>query len=323
MRKLFTMLAGTATIGFAAPAVAQSYDRYDPYARADAQVEARIGQVEARIDAGLRSGEIDRREAWQLQRGIQGIRVLESRYGRDGLSRDETADLERRLDALHGQVRIADRGTWDRYDRYARNDERYDRSDRYGSGRSRMNFDHRIERLEARLEAGIRSGEIDRREAWTLRRDLETAEQLERRYRSGGISDAEAADLRQRVALLRRGIRTADRGTWDRYEDRNEWAGWEDRNDDGYGVGGPYDEELEACQPSTGIGGLIGGILGLDECPGLDVGDRVTGNLYAIPPANRDQFRDGRNVYYRSDGRAIYGIDTRTHTVVRVYPLGR
>jgi hypothetical protein len=56
---------------------------------------------------------------------------------------------------------------------------------------------------------------------------------------------------------------------------------------------------------------------------GLRVGQRVSGNLGAVPYEYRSQYRDGNGVYYRADNRSIYQIDARTDTVVRIYSLNR
>ena len=65
-----------------------------------------------------------------------------------------------------------------------------------------------------------------------------------------------------------------------------------------------------------GVPGLIGSFLGIGS---LQVGQRASANLYAVPYEYRDQFRDTGNVYFRSDGQRIYEIDARTQTVLRVY----
>jgi hypothetical protein len=109
--------------------------------------------------------------------------------------------------------------------------------------------------------------------------------------------------------------------------DRNR-DGWDDRDydrdgriDSGYlGQGGPY-EEVEACESRGGIGGIIASVFGRDDC--LRVGQRVSGNLYAVPYEYQHIYRDGYGTYYRSDGRTIYRIDARTNTVVGVYPMNR
>ena len=120
----------------------------------------------------------------------------------------------------------------------------------------------------------------------------------------------------------------------DRRVDDREWqiAGGQYDNDDRYGddrygddrYGSndrDYDDRYETNTPQRGgIGGLIDSVLGGG---GLRVGQRVSGNLGAVPYEYRNQYRDGNGVYYRSDNRAIYQIDARTDTVVRIYSLNR
>ena len=69
-----------------------------------------------------------------------------------------------------------------------------------------------------------------------------------------------------------------------------------------------------------GLGGLIDNVLGGG---GLRVGQRAPANLNGLPSAYRSQYRDGNGVYYRSDGRSIYGIDTRSQEVIGIYPMNR
>ncbi|HEX6375619.1 MAG TPA: hypothetical protein VFZ91_07845 [Allosphingosinicella sp.] len=208
---------------------------------------------------------------------------------------------------------------------------------------------NRIAQLESRLQAGIQAGVIDRTEARMLRTELRQLRRLERQYSYNGLTQAERADLRQRLRDLRRDMRLADGGRFDRDNRYGAWNdpyyddgyagrldrnndGWDDRDidrdgridDDGYyGQGGPYEEPYNyGCENRGGIGGLIDGVLGRDNC-GLRVGARATGNLYGLPSQYRYQFRDGNGVYYRTDGRSIYQIDARTNTVLRIYAMDR
>lgn len=183
------------------------------------------------------------------------------------------------------------------------------------SGDSR--FDERFDQLEDRIEAGIRSGEIDRSEGRSLRRQLRQLERTEDLYSRDGLDQRERAHLRTQMQNLRQEIRLADGGRGDRYD---QW-GSSDWNDNGYyGQGGPVEGNGwvvdETGGRAEGVPGLIGSFLGIG---GLQVGQRVSGNLYAVPYEYRDQFRDSSNVYFRSDGRRIYEIDARTQTVLRVY----
>lgn len=189
-----------------------------------------------------------------------------------------------------------------------------------------MGISNRVAQLDARLQAGIRSGEINRTEARNLRAQLRYLTRLEGRYSANGLTQAERRDLQQRLRTVREQIRVADNGRYD----RDSRYSWDDRygNNDAYtGRGGPYEQPYDTyCDTNNrgGIGGLISGILGRDDndC-GLRVGSRVPSNLYAVPSQYRYQFRDGNGVYYRSDGRNIYQIDARTQTVLRAYSMNR
>lgn len=186
-----------------------------------------------------------------------------------------------------------------------------------------VGISNQIAQLDARISAGVRSGVISRSEARDLRMDLRELRQLERQYSYNGLTQAERQDLRMRLRELREDIRLADNGRYDR---DNRFGNWnDDYDDDVYtGRGGPYEQSYDyACENRGGIGGVIDNVLGRDNCGTLRVGARATGNLYSVPPQYRYQFRDGNGVYYRSDGRAIYQIDARTHTVLRVYAMDR
>jgi hypothetical protein len=182
-------------------------------------------------------------------------------------------------------------------------------------------FDARIAMLQTRLDAGIRDGTIDRREAMSLRQQLRTLARLEDRYAMNGLSNWERADLQQRIRALRMNVRVADNGSYDRFE-RGRWGdeAYGQWGDSRYqGRGGP-DEDID-CQPRGSVGGFIDDLVGRDTC--LRIGQRATGNLYAVPSDYRSQYRDGRGVYYRSDGRSIYEIDARTNTVIDIHRMPR
>lgn len=215
----------------------------------------------------------------------------------------------------------------------------------YGSNvNSGIGISNQIAQLDARLQAGIRAGVIDRTEARNLRAQLRQLTRLEGRYSYNGLTQAERADLRQRLRTVRQSIRVADNGRFDRdnrysWDDRDDDVyvgrvdrnrdGWDDRdyNRDGridsvYGQGGPYEPAYDVvCENRGGIGGVIDSVLGRENCYSLRVGSRATGNLYSVPSQYRYRYRDGGGVYYRSDGRAIYQIDARTNTVLRIYDM--
>lgn len=182
-----------------------------------------------------------------------------------------------------------------------------------------VGFSNRIANLETRIDAGVRAGTLDRTEATALRRELRALRRLERQYSRNGLTVQERQDLQMRLRDLRQDVRMASGNAGGgRYDQDGNWI-----DDDNYGQGGPY-EEVD-CEPRGGIGGILSSVLGRDDDCGatLRVGQRVTGGLSAVPYQYRYQYRDGNGVYYRSDGRAIYQIDARTHTVLRIYDVDR
>lgn len=78
--------------------------------------------MNVRIDQGVRSGQLDRREAVRLRTEFRSLTNLEARYRRGGLSQWERSDLNQRFDRLSQRIR------WERRD----NDRRGDRRDHRG-----------------------------------------------------------------------------------------------------------------------------------------------------------------------------------------------
>ncbi len=118
-----------------------------------------------------------------------------------------------------------------------------------GYGNYNGNVEVRADQLQMRLQAGIRSGAITRAEAAPLREQLRQLTRLERLYARDGISGRERADLQHRINSIRQGIRMAERDGAGRYDDRfgrdgdrygrgeDDRYGRGDRDDDRYGRG--------------------------------------------------------------------------------------
>ena len=175
---------------------------------------------------------------------------------------------------------------------------------------------NRISQLGSRIQAGIRSGEINRVEARRIRPGFLALQRLHARYRVNGLSLFERNDLRARMQNLRQEIRLADRGSWDRYE---RFAFDDDRF---IGRGGPLGDEDDdgICTQGRGIGGLLERLIDRDDdC--LRVGDFAQGALYGVPSHLRFRYRDNAHVYFRTNGRNIVQIDRRTNRVVGVHPM--
>lgn len=92
-----------------------------PAAASAQSINDRQDRLERRIDRGLYNGTLTRHEAYRLRAELREAARLEHRYRRDGLSRWERADLDRRFDRISAQIRY----------------ERHDRDYGYGYGHDR------------------------------------------------------------------------------------------------------------------------------------------------------------------------------------------
>ena len=94
---------------------ARGYDNGRAYGHQWMSISERQARLDARIERGLQSGDLTRREAWRLRREFNNIARLEARYRYSGgLNSWERADLDRRFDALSAQIRF-ERSDGDRY----------------------------------------------------------------------------------------------------------------------------------------------------------------------------------------------------------------
>ena len=97
MKKIaIAIVAASALAATAAPALAAPWQN----------VNQRQAQLDRRIDMGVRSGQITRREAANLRQEFRGISRLEARYrSTGGLQAWERVDLDRRFDRLSIKIR--------------------------------------------------------------------------------------------------------------------------------------------------------------------------------------------------------------------------
>lgn len=122
MKKLIFGLLAAAALGAAVPASAQG-----PRPSDWQPLGQRQDNIERRIDQGMRSGELTRREGRQLHREFNYLLRLETRYRRDGLDFRERADLQRRYDALSARVRFEKHDDQSRYNPAGRDYDRFHR----------------------------------------------------------------------------------------------------------------------------------------------------------------------------------------------------
>jgi len=113
MKKLLIPALAVAVASAALPAAAQSYDRHGPsrghgyeqnYNGWNA-IAQRKHNLDRRIDRGVQTRQLSRREASRLQDELNSLVRLERQYMRGGLTRWERQDLDRRYDRLSAKVR--------------------------------------------------------------------------------------------------------------------------------------------------------------------------------------------------------------------------
>ena len=99
MNRITKIIAG---FGLAAAVIVPSIAS----AQAWQNINARQTRLDQRIDQGVRSGALTRREATQLRTDFRSLSRLETRYRVNGLSLAERRDLDRRFDALSARIKI-------------------------------------------------------------------------------------------------------------------------------------------------------------------------------------------------------------------------
>lgn len=106
MKKIAMLIAGLGIAAATIPAASAQQGGWQG-------INQRQAQLDQRIDRGVRSGQLNRREAERLRSEFRGISNLEHRYRRSGggLNMAERRDLDRRFDALSRKIR------WERNDR--------------------------------------------------------------------------------------------------------------------------------------------------------------------------------------------------------------
>lgn len=172
-------------------------------------VNSRMADIETRIEAGMRNGDLTRAEARSIRNDYQALADLEARYRVNGLSSWERSDLDRRMDQLSMRVRF----------------ERNDQQEGWYGGRGWnddngrwVSIDRRKMQLDRRIEQGLRSGQLTRSEAARLRADFNAIARVEARYRVDGLSAREMADLDRRFDTIAQAIR------WERRDGERQYG---------------------------------------------------------------------------------------------------
>ena len=158
-----------------------------------------------------------------------------------------------------------------------------------------------VAHLRMLLDTGIARGTITRREAATLRTDLNALVRLERNYGRDGFSRVERATLMRRGAGLERLIHRAE-NDGSRGAPR---AGWrEDRNLD--------------IAANAGFGADRRG----DRFAGdLRVGQHFSDRQVMLPAQYRARYQDNDRSYYRYDEDRVYQIDRRSGLILAMFDV--
>lgn len=120
MTRLLTAMTAACALAAAAPAAAQyQYSNY-AYANPNPGQDHRIAMLQTRLQAGVQQGTISRSEAQRLRPMLRQLTRLERRYSRNGLTQWEQDDLQLRIRNLRQHIRVADRGSYDRFERVDR-----------------------------------------------------------------------------------------------------------------------------------------------------------------------------------------------------------
>lgn len=305
MKKFLLTLAALPMASFAGEASAQSMSN----AGGAVGVQNRIANLEARFDDGLSAGVFTNAERSAISRQLTDLRRLERSYSSNGLTVSEQRILQQRIRAVRGQLRTAGGPNW--ADRYGWSDHELDQG--YGvASATGVEYDDYGRAVPSRTGTYDRYG---RRVAGDdvvydrYGRPVATGGgygqggPYEPVPRSSGVGNVLGGVLGSVV-----GGRSGVGGVLGKVVGGSRGAG---------GVLG------SVLGGGGGVGGILGSILGRG---GLRTGDVVTGAIGSVlggAVGYGPQFRDTNNVYYRSDGQRVYGIDARTNSVTQVIPIQR
>ncbi|HEY9219783.1 MAG TPA: hypothetical protein VIO94_17170 [Phenylobacterium sp.] len=162
-----------------------------------------------------------------------------------------------------------------------------------------MTINERQVRLDERIDRGVRNGALTRDEAYRLRADFRALADLETRYRLGGLSGAERADLDRRFDELSARIRDEVRDP-DRWDDRDDDRP-DSRPDYGPPAGADFDTEIANLQRRIEVG-------------------RRSGRL---SPGEATRLRTDLDLLIRDEARYRSEIDRRLDALIARIPADR
>jgi hypothetical protein len=151
----------------------------------DPGVNARQHNQRDRIQQGVKSGELTRREAGRLVHEQRDVRQLEREYKSDGT----LTGVERR--DLHQEQNEASRHIYN---------QKHDEQDRPPAAVRDPGVNQRQANQTGRIVQGVKSGELTHDEAQDLRTERRDIRQLEHTYKEdGSLTRVERQDLHQQL----------------------------------------------------------------------------------------------------------------------------
>jgi len=169
-------------LAIAAPALAQSAERID----------ARISELDGRLDARVRSGALTTAEQQAIRDRLQAIIRRKQELSADGLTNKEAELLMANLDKIEAGIRTQSRDA---------QTSNTNTADSFGE------FEARLSSMYARLDAGAADGSMTKAEVSGVRDNLDRLRDRVNRYKSDGtLSPDERRDLNTRFEVVSGGI---------------------------------------------------------------------------------------------------------------------
>lgn len=170
------------------PALAAAQDRIDQ----------RQQNQQKRIDQGVKSGELTKKEAERLQQGQQRVQQMEDKARADGkITKEERRRIEQAQDRERDNIRRESRDRNTVQNQHKGKGKGHDKDghpgkgwakghDKKGHDQDASRIDRRQQSQQARIDSGVKSGELTKREAAQLQDGQRRIQRMEDQARADG-----------------------------------------------------------------------------------------------------------------------------------------